>query len=137
MKQPNSLNRFCMQLNEFCLMFQEEILQLTSASRHAPDPALALAFAETLILCPTAEAARTCIRRDVVGARSFLVASDAVLKRIRSQQFEFKFEEPQYQTKFYLLACAIDEYLMDRGSLKPAVQDPALTTPKPNVSTTL
>lgn len=126
-----------MQLNEFCLMFQEEILQLASTPRRVPDSTIALAFAETLLLCPTAEAARACIRRDVSGARSFLVAADAVLKRIRSQRFDFKFEEPQYQTKFYVLACAIDDYLHARESQALEVPDPQIEKPKPNVSPTV
>jgi len=134
MKQQTSLNRFCIQLNEFCLMFQEEILQLANTPRRPPDQTLALAFAETLILCPTAEAARTSIRRDVAGARSFLVAADAVLKRIRTQKFDFKFEEPQHQTKFYTLACAIDDYLQEHGLLKAVVPDSTCSTAKPNVS---
>jgi hypothetical protein len=121
------LNKFCVQLNEFCLMFQEQILLLEKAPAKSPSADLALAFAESLILCPTGEAARVCIRRDLPGARSFLVAADSVLRRIRSQQFQFSLKEPQYQTRFYLLSCAIEEFLKTRQTVEPAELEPSCT----------
>jgi len=126
-----------MQLNEFCLMFQEEILQMVSAPSRPPIKALAVTFSETLMLCPTSEAARACIRRDVAGARSFLVVADAVLKRIRSQRFQFTINEPQHQTKFYLLSCAIEEYLRTSSGPVAEICQPSHSQPSPNVSTTL
>jgi hypothetical protein len=116
MQHSNSLNKFCLQLNEFCLLFQEEILRLEGTSGSSPSVHLALTFMETLILCPTVEAVQLSIRRDMAGARSFLVAADAVLRRIRLQRFQFSFEEPQFQTRFYLLGCAIEEFLRTRQS---------------------
>lgn len=111
---PTALNKFCTQLNEFCLLFQQEILRLESTPGRPPSAQRARAFAESLILCPTPEATRVCIRRDMAGARSFLVVADAVLKEIRSRNCQFALQEPEYQTKFYLLACAIDEFLQTR-----------------------
>jgi len=108
---PTSLNRFCIQLNEFCLMFQEEILRVQITPGKTPSAEVALGFAESLILCPTAEAARACIGRDLAGARSLLAAADAVLRWVRSERFDIAPEEPQYQTKFYLLACVIQDFL--------------------------
>ncbi len=119
-KASTSLNKFCAQLNEFCLMFQEEILRLENTPARPPLTGLALSFAESLILCPTSEAARACVRRDVAGARSFLVAADGVLRRIRSQRFQFSFAEPQYQTKFYVLSCAITDFLKTQSESAPA-----------------
>src|SRR5262245_11814174 len=110
-KYLDSMNTFCVQLNEFCLMFQGEILRLQTIPGNGPNANLALGFSETLMLCPTAEAARSCIRRDLAGARSFLVAADGVLRRLRTQRFEFAMEQPEHQTKFYLLSSAIDEFL--------------------------
>lgn len=114
MKHVTSLNKFCIQLNEFCLLFQEQILLFEKTCAKPPSAQLALAFAESLMLCPTEKAARVCIGRDLAGARSFLVAADAILRRIRSQRFEFTVEEPKFQTRFYLLACGIIEILRTR-----------------------
>lgn len=137
MKNSNSLNQFCVQLNEFCLMFQEEILQLASSPPRQPDTRLALSFLESLILCPTADAARACIRRDVGGARSFLVVADAVLKRIRSQRFQLSIDEPQYQTKFYLLTCAINDYLKNRQEDAVGGTETICAKAKTNVSSSI
>jgi len=110
-KYLDSVNTFCVQLNEFCLMFQGEILRLQTIPASGPNANLAVGFSESLILCPTAEAARNCIRRDLAGARSFLVAADGVLRRLRTQRFEFPMDQPKHQTKFYLLSSGIDEFL--------------------------
>jgi hypothetical protein len=78
------------------------------------------------MLCPTAQAVRTSIRRDLVGARSFLMAAEGVLRRIRGQIFQFARECPPHQTRFYLLACAVEEILNARYQevlTKPTVPD--------------
>lgn len=134
---PTSLNRFCMQLNEFCLIFQEEILQMESTPRKSPTIDQAVTFLESLMLCPTIEAARMCIRRDVTGARSFLVAADGVLKRLRTQQFQFSMEEPQFQTKFYLLSCAIGEFVKSQREEASGLAGPASAPPHAKVSPAL
>ena|SRR5262249_34072521 len=123
-KYPAALNKFCIQLNEFCLMFQEQILLLDKAPGKPPSAQLALDFCESLILCPTVEATRNCIRRDLAGARSFLIAADAVLRRIRSHRFKFSLEDPPYQTRFYVLACAIEEFLRARHEQTPDQPEP-------------
>lgn len=109
-----ALNAFCLQLNEFCLLFQREILCQPNLSLCRVSAESAHRFAETLILCPTARAAETSIRRDLAGARSFLVAAEGVLRRIRGQIFQFALECPADQTRFYLLACAVEEILNAR-----------------------
>ena len=106
-----ALNDFCLQLNEFCLLLRREILRQAGLPPSSASAELAQRFAETLILCPTGEAARASIRRDLAGARSFLIAAEGVLRRIRAQIFQFAMDCPPYQTKFYLLACAVEEIL--------------------------
>jgi len=106
-----ALNAFCLQLNEFCLLFQREIIRQSDLQLNSTSAGLAHRFAETLILCPTPEAACACIRRDLTGARSFLIAAEGVLRRIRTQIFEFARECPACHTRFYLLACAVEEIL--------------------------
>src|SRR5258707_496425 len=69
-----ALNAFCLQVNEFCLLFQREILRQPDFPLSGASAERAQLFAQTLILCPTPEAARTSIRRDLTGARSFLIA---------------------------------------------------------------
>lgn len=131
MQHPNSLNKFCLQLNEFCLLFQDEILRLERTPGSSPSVDLALVFMEALILCPTVDAVRVCIRRDLAGARSFLVAADAVLRRIRLQRFQFSVEEPQFQTRFYLLGCAIQEFLRTRQKQELEGVEPTLAVSQP------
>ena len=104
-----ALNAFCVQLHEFCLLFQRELLCRHELPAGDASAELASRFCETLILCPTSEAARSCIRRDLGGALSFLIAADGVLRRIRTQRFQFPTKCPIHQTKFYLLACAVEE----------------------------
>jgi len=109
-----ALNEFCLQLNEFCLLFQREILRQPNFSLSSVSAESAHRFAETVMLCPTARAARTSISRDLAGARSFLMAAEGVLRRIRARVFQFALESPAHQTRFYLLACAVEEILNAR-----------------------
>jgi len=120
-----ALNEFCLQLNEFCLLFQREILRQADLPLSSASAELAHRFAETLILCPTAEAARVSIRRDLAGARSFLLAAEGVLRRIRTEIFQFARECPPYQTKFYLLACAVVE-MLNTQYLEVSTKPPAV-----------
>src|SRR5690349_610993 len=54
------------QLAEFCRLVQEEFLARFHEIKEVPtSSARALAFAETLMLCPTSESARMCIRREL------------------------------------------------------------------------
>ena len=45
----------------------------------APSAERALAFAESVLICPSVEAATLRIERDLEGARSFLVVADKVV----------------------------------------------------------
>jgi hypothetical protein len=93
-------------------MVQEEVVtrldDLTQVSTSAGN---ALSFAESLMLCPTAEAGRGCIRKDLGGALSFLLALEGVNERIQKSCFDFPAEWPEYQTRFYVLCCAVQQYL--------------------------
>ena len=124
---PTALNKFCIQLNEFCLIFQEQILLLEKAPGKSPSMELAVGFSESLILCPTVEAVRICIRRDLAGARSFLIAADTSLRRIRAGRFQLAIDNPQYQTKFYLLACTINDFLRTRRQQVLAGLEPSFS----------
>ena len=123
------LNAFCVQLSEFCVLFQREMLANGPALAGKASIASALSFSEKLILCPTAEAAQICIRRDLAGARSFLIAAEGVLKRIRRQRFEFARECPRCQTRFYLLSVAVEEFL-NTSLQNPPVQKAPFYAPK-------
>jgi len=72
---------------------------------------LAGAFAERLILCPTTESAQACIRKDLPGALSFLLAAQGVQQRLAKGDCQFARESPEHQTVFYVLAGAVQDYL--------------------------
>jgi hypothetical protein len=99
------------QVTGFCQMAEAEVLGDWHDLITPPSADLALGFAEKLILCPTTEAARSCIRRDSTGAVSFLLALEGVNRRIKKGGFQLATESPEHQTPFYLLACAVQEYI--------------------------
>ena len=99
------------QVSGFCRMAEAEVLGDWHDLLTPPSANLALAFAEKLILCPTVEAAQSCIRRDPTGAVSFLLALEGVNRRIKKGTFDLAAQSPEHQTPFYLLACAVQEYI--------------------------
>ena len=103
-------NEFCVQVTRFCPLVRQELLERWDQVDQFPVSAHgALVFAETLMLCPTQEAVRVCIRRDLCGAMSFL-------SRLRSYEFTGDFlTTVECSTTFFLLACAVQDYL---GSLR-------------------
>ncbi|HTL57999.1 MAG TPA: hypothetical protein VL361_20080 [Candidatus Limnocylindrales bacterium] len=117
MTYPAALNTLCIQLNEFCLLFQRELLRRPTLPMATASPALARSFCESLILCPTRAAAEVCIRRDLAGARSFLVVADGLLRQLRRRRFQFAKECPPYQTRYYLLSCAVEEFSHPRRTV--------------------
>jgi hypothetical protein len=103
---------FFTQLAEFCRLVQEEFLANFNQVRQIPtSSSRALGFTETLILCPTQAAARTSIRRELPEALSFVMAIQAMQRRLQIGKFTIPSERPEYQTPFYLLSCAVREYL--------------------------
>lgn len=103
---------FFAQLEEFCRLVQQEFLPRFDEVPEIPVSSLrALGFAETLMLCPTREAARLWIGRELGSALSFVVAIQAMQRRLQLGQFRLPTKAPEYQTHFYLLACTVQEYL--------------------------
>ena len=100
------------QLEEFCQMVQEEFLARFNEIATIPTSAAdALAFTETLMLCPTKESARGCIRRELTASLSFVLAIQGMQRKLQSGEFQLPNESPEFQTHFYLLASAVREYL--------------------------
>ena len=110
--QPAADEMFFSQLEEFCRLVQQEFLARFNEVTEIPaSNARALGFAETLMLCPTREAARNCIRRELPAALGFVLAIQAMQRRLQLGQFRLPSEAPEYQTHFYVLACTVQEYL--------------------------
>jgi hypothetical protein len=111
----NSLNTaqtFFNQLEELCLLVQKEFLARFDHMTDVPASAeAAAAFTERLMLCPTVEAVEASIRQDLEGALSFIMVLDGLQQRVGKGNLELPADSPAYQTKFYLLACAAQEYL--------------------------
>lgn len=98
-------------------MVQEEFLSRFNEIKEIPtSSARALAFTETLILCPTHDAARISIRRELCAALSFVVAIQAMQQSVQIGKLTLPSESPDFQTPFYLLASAVRDYL---ESLRP------------------
>jgi hypothetical protein len=107
-----SSDSFFSQLRDFCnLLEQEHSASLAIADRFPRSGHLAQGFTEKIILCPTAESARACIRRDLPGALSFLLAAEGVQLRLAKGDCRFAKESPEHQTTFYILAGAVQDYL--------------------------
>ena len=107
-----TIKTFFGQLEELCLMVQQEFLARFDELTSVPASARAAgAFTERLMLCPTIEAVRASIHNDLEGALSFVMALDGLQQRIEKGNFHLPSESPAHQTRFYLLACAVQEYL--------------------------
>jgi hypothetical protein len=104
--------KFFAQLEDFCRLVQEEFLsrfnELTSIPASAAD---AFSFTETLMLCPTEDAVRACIRKELTAALSFVLAIQGMQRKIQAGSFKLPAESPEHQTRFYLLAAAVRDYL--------------------------
>lgn len=104
--------KFFGQLEEFCRLVQQEFLtrfnEIKNISNSAP---AALGFAEMLILCPTKEAAKVCIRRELPAALSFVLAIQGLQRHLQAQSYALPSQSPEYQTYYYLLASTLQEYL--------------------------
>jgi hypothetical protein len=110
--QATADEMFFAQLEEFCRLVQQEFLARFNEVREiSTSTAHALAFAETLMLCPTEEAARACIRRELPAALSFVIAIQAMQRQLQKGHFKLPSEAPEYQTRFYLLAGTVRDFL--------------------------
>ena len=112
MNSSVSQTAFYDQWSRFCCMMEcahpTNFHHATGLPRSA---GLAQAFTERLILCPTAESAQACIRKDLPGALSFLLAAQGVQQRLAKGDCHFAQESPEHQTVFYVLAGAVQDYL--------------------------
>jgi len=100
------------QLEEFCRLVQQEFLaRFNEVKEVSNSTSKALSFAETLILCPTQEATRESIRRELEQALSFVLAIQALQRHLQASEFALPSEAPEYQTCYYLLASTLQEYL--------------------------
>jgi hypothetical protein len=103
---------FFTQLEEFCRLVQQEFLaRFNEVSEISTSTAPALAFTETLMLCPTQESARVWIRRELPAALSFVLAIQGMQRQLQLGNLKLPAEPPEYQTRFYLLASTVREYL--------------------------
>jgi len=104
------------QLEEFCRLVQQEFLaRFNEVKEVSNSTSKALSFAETLILCPTQEATRESIRRELEQALSFVLAIQALQRHLQASEFALPSEAPEYQTCYYLLASTVQEYLERMG----------------------
>ncbi|HEV2208970.1 MAG TPA: hypothetical protein VG167_09365 [Verrucomicrobiae bacterium] len=105
-------NEFCAQVMRFCGAVREELTgrweQLGDLPISLPS---AVSFAESLLLCPTTESARACIQRDIPGALSFLFAVQGIQQRVEKGRGQLPTQGPEFQTPFFLLASAVQDYL--------------------------
>lgn len=100
------------QLEEFCRMVQQEFVARFDEVTEIPaTPEHALAFNETLMLCPTQEAAQACVHRELPAALSFVIAVQNMQRQLQQGQFTLPSETPAYQTRFYMLAASMQDYL--------------------------
>jgi len=103
---------FFSELEDFCRMVQQEfVARFNEVSDIPGSNELALSFAETLMLCPTREAAQTWIRRELPSALSFVLAIQGMQRQLQIGALKLPSETPRYHTKFYLLAVTVREYL--------------------------
>jgi len=100
------------QLAEFCRLVQEEFLPRFNEMTDIPTSSVsALAFAETLMLCPTEEAVRACIRRELPFALSFVIAIQGLQRRLQEGTYCLPPDAPEFQTPFFVLSNAVRDFL--------------------------
>ncbi len=103
---------FFNQLEEFCHLVQTEFLaRFNEVTDVANSSSRALGFSETLMLCPTSEAAQASIRRDLPASLSFVLAIQGMQQQLQLGTLRLPCEAPAFQTRFYLLALTVRAYL--------------------------
>jgi hypothetical protein len=106
------MHPFYHQVHDFCQLMHEEIVR---RDFRLPEPpataAAALGFTEKFLLCPTLEAARDCIHRDLAGALHFAKALDGATRRLEQPGTGIPSGLPPYQTRFYILSATVQEYI--------------------------
>ncbi len=103
---------FFAQIEEFCRLVQQEfVARFNEIADISNSTNRALAFAESLMLCPTAEAAQVCIRREFSDSLSFVLAIHGMQRQLQLGTLKLPTDAPKFQTRFYLLAQTVREYL--------------------------
>jgi hypothetical protein len=106
------MHAFYTQVQEFCQIMQEELTARWDTLSETPTSrSKALSFTEKVLLCPTIESARSCIQKDFPGALSFVVAMEGLNRRIQDGGIRLQTEWPRYRTRFYVLGCAVQDYI--------------------------
>jgi len=103
---------FFAQIEDFCRLVQQEfVARFNEVADISNSTNRALAFTESLMLCPTTEAAQVCIRREFSDSLSFVLAIHGMQRQLQLGTFKLPTDAPKYQTRFYLLALMVREYL--------------------------
>jgi hypothetical protein len=106
------------QREEFCRLHEAQVNK-DHSGLSVPSAARALAFAESLILCPTLEAVQVRMRQDLEGARSFLMVADRVVSINATINAETLEKWMKNSVPFYLLASVVLEQLETSKSTQP------------------
>jgi hypothetical protein len=115
------MDAFYTQVQEFCQMMQEELAERWDTLPATPTSSRnAQSFTEKMLLCPTIESARSCIQKDFPGALSFVLAMEGLNRRILEGGIRLPTEWPKYQTRFYMLGCAVQDYIDSLRAETPA-----------------
>ncbi|HWW02439.1 MAG TPA: hypothetical protein VNZ64_22265 [Candidatus Acidoferrum sp.] len=88
-----------------------KINPLFQMSFDPPPLALAIPFTDALILCPTDEAAKSCVMKDMPGARAFINVAEVAIGDLKKGVIRLRPQRSEQQTRFYLLASVVQEYL--------------------------
>jgi len=103
---------FLSQLEQFCRLVQREFTaRFDDVKEISNSTRTALSFAETLMLCPTEQAVRASIKRELPAALSFVLAIQNLQRQLQAQTYSLPAELPEYQTCYYLLASTVQEFL--------------------------
>jgi hypothetical protein len=126
---------FFAQLEEFCrLVHQEFVNKFNEVEGVSASTERALDFAETLMLCPTKEAACVWIQRQLRDALSLVLAIQNMQQQLQVGTFKLPSEAPKYQTRFFLLASTMRDYLRSRQQQSASAPQhcPASSSPAPS-----
>jgi hypothetical protein len=117
MTREGLLERVQVQLEDLLAIIMAEVMagDTTPLTKRPPD-SLAIPFSESLILCTTDEAVKTCVKSDMQGARACVNVAEAAIAKIKQRAFQFLPRRPEQQTRFFFLTSVVKEYLQSTGS---------------------
>lgn len=107
---------FLDQESKFRLLFEEEVQRYGKPlGTTLSPPTSAIEFAEALLICPTIEAVRLHMRKDLEAARAFrVVAYDAAASVGKGHMNIVSKDDPDNGTPFQLLATVVNNLLVRR-----------------------